>query len=142
MRSPSKTGTAASAPEAAPRPPRVLIVDDSKTQLAFTTAALSEAGFDVRVSDNVWIANVLAEFQPDLVLVDVNLAGGVSGPALIKAIRTRSLGSRARFVLYSTEPADVLARHAQDSGAIGWIRKDSNRALLAREVARLLEYQK
>src|SRR5262245_53572319 len=113
-------------PSAEPAPARVLIVDDSSTQLAFAAATLREAGWQVEVSDNVWIASVIGDFRPDIVLVDVNLAGGCSGPTLIRAFKKRSLASGARFILYSTAPAAELHKLAESCEADGWIHKDGD----------------
>ena len=55
---------------------KVLVVDDSKTELMFMTDLLQKNGFAVRTAENAEDAfRRLAEEKPDLILMDVVMPG-------------------------------------------------------------------
>ncbi|MBC7917957.1 MAG: response regulator, partial [Rhodoferax sp.] len=65
---------------------KVLIVDDSKTELMFLTDLLQKNGFTVRTAENADDAfKRLAEEKPDLILMDVVMPGQ-NGFQLTRAI--------------------------------------------------------
>ena len=100
---PGRTGAATTAaldapPEpAAPRPRRVLIVDDNRDS-ADTLAILLEAlGHEAKRSyDPLEVEALVASDAPDLVLLDLGMPG-MSGHELARRLRGR-LGERARLV--------------------------------------------
>ena len=74
---------------------KVLIVDDSKTELMFMTDLLVKKGFTVKTAENAEDAfRRLAEEKPDLILMDVVMPGQ-NGFQLTRAI-TRH-GNRSRL---------------------------------------------
>jgi len=55
---------------------KVLVVDDSKTELLFMTNLLKKKGMQVRTAENAEEAFIrLAEEKPDLILMDVVMPG-------------------------------------------------------------------
>ena len=55
---------------------KVLVVDDSKTELMFMTDLLQKNGFSVKTAENADDAfRRLAEEKPDLILMDVVMPG-------------------------------------------------------------------
>ena len=65
---------------------KVLIVDDSKTELMFLTDLLQKNGYSVRTAENADEAfKRLAEAKPDLILMDVVMPGQ-NGFQLTRAI--------------------------------------------------------
>lgn len=73
------------APDAAPY--RVLIVEDDRSQALFAQSVLSNAGMVVRVvEDPLSVMQMLTEFQPDLVLMDLHMpkCNGMELTALIR----------------------------------------------------------
>ena len=65
---------------------KVLVVDDSKTELMFMTDLLQKNGFAVRTAENADDAfKRLAEEKPDLILMDVVMPGQ-NGFQLTRAI--------------------------------------------------------
>ena len=68
-------------------PLRVLIIDDSRTQALHTERVLANAGMITRsLTDPIRTMAELAEFQPDLIILDLYMPG-CSGPELAKVIR-------------------------------------------------------
>jgi twitching motility two-component system response regulator PilH len=65
---------------------KVLVVDDSKTELMFLTDLLQKKGMKVRTAENAEEAfRRLAEEKPDLILMDVVMPGQ-NGFQLTRAI--------------------------------------------------------
>ena len=65
---------------------KVLVVDDSKTELMFMTDLLQKNGFNVKTAENADDAfRRLAEEKPDLILMDVVMPGQ-NGFQLTRAI--------------------------------------------------------
>jgi twitching motility two-component system response regulator PilH len=55
---------------------KVLVVDDSKTELMFLTDILQKNGFSVRTAENAEVAlRLLSVDKPDLILMDVVMPG-------------------------------------------------------------------
>ncbi|MFK0313413.1 diguanylate cyclase [Pseudomonas sp. NPDC090233] len=72
---------------AAHEPLRVLIIDDSRTQALHAERVLGSAGMITRsLTDPIGTMAELAEFQPDLIILDMYMPG-CSGPELAKVIR-------------------------------------------------------
>ena len=112
---------------------KVLVVDDSKTELLFLTTLLQKQGFTVRTAENADDAlKRLAEDKPDLILMDVVMPGQ-NGFQLTRAIsrdpkfadvpiimctsknqetdRVWGLRQGARdYVTKPVEPAELLAK--------------------------------
>ena len=103
---------------------KILIVDDSLTALADYTATLEDAGYEVETCDNVWLAEVVARFRPDVILMDVNLDVIAKGDAAIKALANQSFMSGVKVLLHSPLPIDLLEFIAAECGAHGFVHKD------------------
>jgi diguanylate cyclase (GGDEF)-like protein len=68
-------------------PYKVLIVDDSRAQATYTERSLNSAGILTQtLTDPARAMCALAEFQPDLIILDMYMPG-CSGPELAKVIR-------------------------------------------------------
>ena len=68
---------------------KVLVVDDSKTELMFMTDLLQKSGFTVRTAENAEDAfRRLAEDKPDLILMDIQLPG-MDGLTLTRMLKAR-----------------------------------------------------
>lgn len=104
---------------------RVLIVDDEPTFRRQLHRLLAYAGLEVigEAGDIPEAEELVATFQPDLVVVDLILPGinGVEGIALIKA-RCPSL----RVILISAHrnEANLLGAAAEEAGAEAFFPKD------------------
>lgn len=104
---------------------KILIVDDSKTYLAFASAALERAGYETLVADNIWVSKLISVEKPDLVLMDVTL-GYSDGTSAVSAVKKRNFGSGIKIYLHSSEPAKKLSDLCLACGADGFIEKNGD----------------
>jgi diguanylate cyclase (GGDEF)-like protein len=82
--------------------PRVLSVEDDADQAAFVRAVLESAGYQVRIcSDPKTLETELAEFRPDLVLLDIQLPG-TDGYALARYIRQQEAHAALPILFLTT----------------------------------------
>ena len=120
---------------------KILVVDDSKTYLAFATAALEDAGYTVIQSQDIWISRQIRTESPDLILMDVSL-GPSKGTCAVSAVKKWNFSTGIKIFLHSAESAETLAALAKDCGADGYIRKDGSAQQLARRVSTALSDSK
>jgi DNA-binding response OmpR family regulator len=86
-----------------------LVVEDDETLRIALRSALSQHGYRVHArSEGNEVARVLAEFRPDLAILDVNLPGGPDGLTVARHIRERS----DLPVVFLTAASDLEARLA------------------------------
>lgn len=112
-----------SSPHTAAGEPKVLLVDDSELSLAFAQAVLEESRFEVRTAQTVTDAeNVLRQWLPDLVLVDVTMPG-TSGPELCRLLKSRMRTRAVPVLLFSAFEERVLEKMARTCGADGFVSK-------------------
>jgi DNA-binding response OmpR family regulator len=117
------------------RPPRVLVVDDSRFICDALGMALRKAGFDVRVARDLWDLEGETE-APDLILIDVVLqeAFGDEVASLLRSSR----GVACPILLFSSLPAPELARRASEAGLDGYVSKRAGLPAIVDRVCRVL----
>jgi len=94
---------------------KVLVVDDSKTELMFLTDLLQKSGFSVRTAENAEDAfRRLAEEKPDLILMDVVMPGQ-NGFQLTRAI--------SRDPLYADVPIIMCTSKNQETDRVWGMRQ-------------------
>jgi DNA-binding response OmpR family regulator len=109
---------------------RVLIVDDSQQQLDLTSRQLRSYGFDVATSSGSFgVSNLVRQFVPDVVLLDVEIPA-LSGDRLLTIARRHAVAG-TRFVLFSACDESRLRALAVEAQADGWISKSETADSLA-----------
>lgn len=94
---------------------KVLIVDDSRTELMVLSEMLRKGGFAVRTAENAEEAlQRLEEEQPDLILMDVVMPGQ-NGFQLTRAI--------ARNPLYASVPIILCTSKNQETDRVWGLRQ-------------------
>ena len=94
---------------------KVLVVDDSKTELMFLTDLLQKNGMSVKTAENAEDTfKRLAEEKPDLILMDVVMPGQ-NGFQLTRAI--------ARDPLYSDVPIVMCTSKNQETDRVWGMRQ-------------------
>jgi signal transduction histidine kinase len=91
-----------------PLPTLVAVVEDDRLQLAALEALLQEWGYDTAVAGNrAELEAVLADRRPDLIITDLHLPGGQSGPDLVIALRARHSAALPALLLTGDGSADA-----------------------------------
>jgi DNA-binding response OmpR family regulator len=118
------------------RPLRVFIVDDSAMQLELTARTLRLEGFEVTTaSSSFGVTNKVRTFEPDIVLLDVEIPG-LSGDRLLEVARKHAPPG-TRFILYSACDESRLRELAREVEADGWISKSVSTQTLVGRLRRL-----
>lgn len=80
---------------------KILIIDDDTDILEILTMLLSEHGYDIKTRDSgKTIFKDIQSFQPDLILMDVMIAG-MNGRAICRSIKENPLTNALRVILIS-----------------------------------------
>jgi DNA-binding response OmpR family regulator len=80
---------------------KILVLDDDKDHLHIVSFILTESGYDVRtLSHGETIFEEIADFRPDLILMDVMLAG-LDGRIICRNIKENPLLSSMPVILIS-----------------------------------------
>ena len=101
---------------------RILIVEDHRLVATGVQLALRARGWQVEVTDGPSVDAVLelaAAFQPDCVLVDLDLGDLGSGVDLIPSLRTFTTS----VVMLTGETDRFILASGVEAGAVGWISK-------------------
>jgi diguanylate cyclase (GGDEF)-like protein len=119
--------------------PRILVVEDDEFHAAFARAVLESAGYQVDVcSAPRQFTERMATFQPELLLMDVNLPE-ISGYDLARLVRQHEQHA-ALPILFLTSEAEMESRiRAAKAGGDEHLTKPVHPALLASAVGARLE---
>ncbi|WP_394841616.1 response regulator [Pendulispora brunnea] len=104
------------------RRPRILAVDDDPLQLDLLFRGLTLEGFEVATHEGpIGVTNMVRAFQPDIVLLDLNIPS-LRGDRLIELIR-RTAGPNTKYFLLSASDESELRLRAAETSAHGWLSK-------------------
>ena len=114
--------------------PLVLVVEDEAALVTMLRYNLEKQGFRVdEAIDGSEAINRIAEAQPDIVLLDWMLPGGVSGIEVCRQIRRRPETRDLPVIMVTARTEDADAVRALNTGADDYVIKPFNmEALLAR----------
>jgi twitching motility two-component system response regulator PilH len=102
---------------------KVLVVDDSKTELMFMTDLLQKNGFAVKTAENAEDAfRRLAEDKPDLILMDVVMPGQ-NGFQLTRAITRDPLYADVPIIMCTSKNQETDRVWGMRQGARDYITK-------------------
>lgn len=137
-RAPLATGTGE---EVGPAPRgRILIVEDDYLVALSNEMALTEAGFEVIgvVDTGEAALTQVEEARPELVLMDIRLAGEMDG--IETALALRAQGVRSVFASANSDPGTIS--RGETAQPLGWLRKPfSDHVLIAAIEAALAKLQ-
>ena len=110
---------------------RILIVDDDPSIGEVLEMFLHAEGYDTRVATSGPQAlDFFAEYQPHLVLLDLNLPG-VDGIAVCRSIREHA-GTPIIMLTARTDPQDII--HGLEAGADDYVEKPFNEQILSARI--------
>ena len=113
---------------------KVLVVDDSKTELVFLTDLLQKNGFAVRTAENADDAmRRIEEAQPDLILMDVVMPGQ-NGFQLTRAIARNPQYASVPIILCTSKNQETDRVWGMRQGARDYIVKPVNAAELMAKI--------
>ena len=105
---------------------KVLVVDDSKTELMFMTDLLQKNGFAVKTAEDAEDAfRKLAEDKPDLILMDVVMPGQ-NGFQLTRAITRDPLYANIPIIMCTSKDQETDRVWGMRQGARDYITKPVN----------------
>ena len=113
---------------------RVLVVDDSKTELMFLTNMLQKKGMEVCTAENAEEAmRRLAEQKPDLILMDVVMPGQ-NGFQLTRAISRDPLYADVPIIMCTSKNQETDRVWGMRQGASDYVVKPVNPEELLRKI--------
>lgn len=118
---------------------RVLIVEDSDSIVRMIEALVAARGFEVRsaASGAKGIEEALA-WQPDIVLLDINLPGSFDGVAVTQKLREEAATSDTPIIIISAVNDDEVKRRVYDAGATAFFEKPFSPLALLKEIESLM----
>jgi len=123
---------------------RAVLVEDSRPAARFMQGVLERLGLQADVFDSGEGAlEALQVLEPDIVLVDVVLAGRMSGLGLVRAIRALG-GTRARVPIVAMSGLDDVSRRVEllRQGADDFLAKPLLEEELAARVRNLVRHKR
>ncbi len=116
---------------------KVLIVDDSPTEVHIFSTALSEAGHDVLVAtDGEEGVKKASELQPDVILMDVVMPG-LNGFQATRKIHRNQATRHIPIIIVTTKDQDTDREWGMRQGARDYLVKPVNMKELLQKVSQL-----
>lgn len=102
---------------------KIVIVDDHPVVRKGLKTILEENGYNVcgEAEEGNTAVKVVADTEPDLAIVDIELKGSVNGIELISALKTRF--SRLPILVMSMDDGTLYAERSIQAGAKGYVTK-------------------
>jgi CheY-like chemotaxis protein len=115
---------------------KILVIDDEPDILLLMKAGLSQKGYSVKVSSSCNEGlDIFYEFQPDLVLMDINV-GSEDGREMCRAIKTQAVYEHIPVILFSAN--NEALRSYKEYGATAALDKPFNLPALLEVVQQYL----
>jgi CheY-like chemotaxis protein len=115
-------------------PPRVLVVDDNELNLELAGYILEADGFAVAcVADDLQAMCAVAEFKPDLILMDIQLPGR-DGLTLTRVLKADPLTRQVVIVAFTAYAMKGDEARLLAAGCDGYLSKPIDVATFAAEV--------
>ena len=109
---------------------KVLFVEDDKAQILLIEHILTEADINVKsITKAEEVLDVLESFQPDLILMDLNLEG-ITGDKLVRIIRKKPSFANLPIVFLTADTSLESRMKVLNSGADDLLTKPINPKLL------------
>ncbi len=117
---------------------KILVVDDEEDILVLFKRLLEAKGFEVQTASNTMGAGyLLADFSPDLVVLDIMLPGSLSGDQACDTLRNLCPG--IKIVFFSGMERDALDALGAKHKADAVISKGPRPSILVQTIHQLLE---
>ncbi len=118
-------------------PKKILVIDDDHDILEIIDIIFKQEGYDVVLSDNGKEAEDVGQINPDLVLLDIRIAGSdKNGVDICAQIKSSPETQNLPVLLFSAE--DDIVELTRRCGANGFVRKPFRAAHLVAKVNEFL----
>lgn len=119
-------------------PNLALVVDDEAHVRTFVALMMREIGVEntLAAADAETAFTLYQQNQPGVIVIDLHLPGGASGLELLK--RIRAVDADVYAVIFSCEASSATVMSAVNAGADGYIRKDTQKAEIVRQLQEIL----
>ena len=119
-------------------PNSALIIDDEQHVRVYAMQLLRQAGIHacLEAGDAELGLSLFREKKPELILIDLNLAGTLSGMDVLKQIRLEDEDVYA--VIFTCEASSSAVMAAVNAGADGFIRKDTSAQQIVRQLLEIV----
>ena len=117
---------------------KALVVEDFKLISEIWKTVLLEMGFErVEIIDNSDdVEDYLINFDPEIILMDINLPGDLNGIELSESIIKKNKDRKILILTIHTEPTYI--QRAMEIGASGFITKNSSIPELKKAISEIL----
>ena len=125
-----------------PNPKKAVIIEDFRMIADIWQSLLEEQGISVlKIFDNADnVEDEIVELSPDIILMDINLKGKVNGLELTSKLMEMDESIRVLVVTINSDQHVIMK--TQESGACGYINKNSSIAELKLAIGTVLSGQK
>jgi len=108
-----------------------MVVDDDPVSLKLMKLFLETAGYGVlAVSSGEEALNQVEAYKPDVVLLDYQIPGAMSGVSVCRALKTDEKARDIPVIFVTAHTQDNVLKEAFDAGAVDYVRKPVNRVEL------------
>ena len=120
---------------------KVLLIDDSTTQLLNSKFILKNAGYLVEiVSDSEQAIAAIHSTRPDLIITDLNMPK-LDGICLVREIRKSADFLKTPILIMSTDSQKYKFDEARKAGATAWLTKPVKPESLLNAISQLLKQE-
>ena len=117
---------------------RILIVDDSPTELEFMKKAVNEGGYDLMTASNGDEAiKKSIEFQPDLIILDVVMPVR-DGFSVCRELKKNPATKDIKVIIVTSKNKPLDKAWSMKQGADSYIAKPFEPSVLSDEVANMI----
>jgi len=119
-------------------PQLALVVDDEAHVRTFVALMMREIGIEtcLAAADAEHAFKLYEEHGPGLIVIDLHLPGGDSGLEFLK--RIRSVDTDVYTIVLTCEASSATVMATVNAGADGFIRKDTLKAEIVRQIKEVL----
>ncbi len=121
---------------------KILIVEDDPMMADTIASMLALFGYEIAIAATPQAAlEMLPQAQPGLIVLDLNLPGGLSGIDVCREVKTRPESQDTPVIIVSAEDDPQTIRAAQQAGAARYLVKPIGLDDLERAIAATLSEQ-
>ena len=121
---------------------QVMIIEDDLLLLMVEERLVNNLGFKVvaKASEGEQALRLYREIHPDILLVDINLRGSMSGLDIVDQLHKE--GADIPIIFLSGEEDEALIQQAKETGCVDYLLKPITVAALKASLTKAMAYKK